>query len=78
MKSSMAIDHWLETHPDWILGSELKTKLADKAEYRKVLEKTEFGFITFDGVYYSRLREIPTFVGVRHVVKAKKHMACMS
>lgn len=65
------INQWLSDHPEWILGTELKAIVGDDFRIRDVIKKREFGFLTEQGEYYNRLRDVPHFVGLRQVIKAK-------
>ena len=69
MKSNIAVDHWLEMNPEWVLAAKLKNEIKDESKYKEIISKSEFGFITQDGSFYSRLRDTPTFVGIKQVVK---------
>lgn len=64
------IDVWLKDHPDWILRSEL-INFIDPDELVSILKKHEFGYITGSGDYFSALKDVNTFVGIKMVIRAK-------
>lgn len=64
-----AILDWLLKHPDWILRTEYLNKITQYDLEKNILDIYEFGFITKDGQFYSSLRDIPNFIGVKQVIR---------
>lgn len=63
---------WLSDHPDWILRTELTDNLTTNLELIDILEQHEFGYVTRQGEYFKRLRDVPNFIGIRQVIKLKQ------
>lgn len=64
-----AVLNWLSNNPEWILKTEYLNKIQIRDQEIKILEIIEFGFITPSGEFYSRLKIIPNFIGVKQVIR---------
>lgn len=60
---------WLEDHPEWILRTDLVRRLNNDSELEDIIRNNEYAYITSDGISYKRLRDVPTFAGLKQVVK---------
>ncbi len=72
------ISEWLSTNPGWMLASKLKAKIDNETEYNNIICESEFGFVTAKGKFYSRLRDIPTFSGIKQVIKPAEEIEVVS
>ena len=66
----MSVKAWLDKHPEWLLRSELTDYLLEN-DTTRIVRSHDYGFLTADGEFYKRLIDLPTFVSIKQVVKAK-------
>lgn len=64
-----AILDWLLKHPEWILRTEYLNKITQYDHEKNILDIHEFGFLSKDGQFYSSLKDIPNFIGVKQVIR---------
>jgi hypothetical protein len=73
----MSVKAWLDKNPEWLLRSELTCYLHDK-DTTRIVQSHDYGFLNSKGEFYRRLIDLPTFVNIKQVVKAKYLIKCTS
>jgi len=65
------VDKWLKENEEWILVTELIDHLDKVEDVNRVVKSHDLGYLTQNGVFYNRLIELPNFIKIKQVVRAK-------
>ena len=65
------VHKWLTENEEWILVTELIDHLDKSKDVNRIVRSHELGYLTQKGEFYNRLIELPNFIKIKQVVRAK-------
>lgn len=65
------VHKWLTENEEWLLMTELINCLDKAEDVDRILKSHATGFLTQTGEFFKRLTELPNFIKIKQVVRAK-------
>ncbi|MBI9013619.1 MAG: hypothetical protein JEZ08_15405 [Clostridiales bacterium] len=65
------VHRWLTENEEWILVTELIDHLDKVEDVNRIVKSHALGYLTQEGEFYNRLIELPNFIKIKQVVRAK-------
>lgn len=65
------VHRWLMENEEWILVSELIDHLDKVEDVDRIVKSHALGYLTQEGEFYKKLIELPNFIKIKQVVRAK-------